>query len=272
MTAASPLTGADGGGRRPVSRRVAALFGFRSPLAVVEGDVSRAGRRGCLPAEGGRGSRSARGGRPAGEAEAGHGAQDLGGAEVAVVLAGDDLSDLFGGVAAASDDDEVVGDRLGLDAPHRFQHAVSGQVEREAGDDAAHDASRGGADERAERGRCSAGGGERAPYTVLVGGGKAGSGEPGGGRPGFARLMARRGAGFGGRVVVDVAQARPVRGAGAAGDVGEAGEGDLSGAPPVLVADDQVARAGGGHEGERDLDRHGVPDLRPGRGRGRPTP
>lgn len=58
-------------------------------------------------------------GPAAGEAEPGHGPQELAGAQVAAVLAGDDLADLHGGVGAAADDHGCAGDRLGLDALDR---------------------------------------------------------------------------------------------------------------------------------------------------------
>src|SRR5690606_14193003 len=67
-----------------------------------------------------------------------HGPQDFGGAEVPAVLARDDLADLLDGVVAAADDHRFAGDRFGLDALHRFQHAALGELEGEAGDDAAH--------------------------------------------------------------------------------------------------------------------------------------
>ncbi|GAB2962370.1 hypothetical protein GCM10027075_72600 [Streptomyces heilongjiangensis] len=71
------------------------------------------------------------------------------GADITAVLADDDLADLLGGVVASSDDDALTGDRLGSDALRRFHHAALGQLEREVGDDTAHDASR----ETTRRGR-----------------------------------------------------------------------------------------------------------------------
>jgi hypothetical protein len=79
----------------------------------------------------------------AGETESNQRSGDFGGSEVAAMLPGDHLADLFDGEGPAVDDHALASGGFGLDALHGFLYVALEEVEGEAGDDTTHEVSQG---------------------------------------------------------------------------------------------------------------------------------